>query len=127
MCNVTGNRGAEPLPPAATLFLPAIGSKVTKATIPGPRYAGNLSRQPRLPSLSPCTGSACMVGEFLLLRNPLAVPTQPQHVLSTESGLSSLVMGGGGKTKPARKKTSARKPASELAREEASTGEPASV
>ena len=24
---------------------------------PGPRYAGNLSRQPRLPSLSPCTGS----------------------------------------------------------------------
>ena len=71
--------------------------------------------------------SACMVGEFLLLRNPLAVPTQPQHVLATESGLSTLVMRGGGKTKPARKKTSARKPASELAREKASTGEPASV
>ena len=25
--------------------------------VPGPRYAGNLSRKPRLPSLSPCTGS----------------------------------------------------------------------
>ena len=26
-------------------------------TVPGPRHAGNLSRKPRLPSLSPCTGS----------------------------------------------------------------------
>jgi len=25
--------------------------------VPGPRYAGNLPRKPRLPSLSPCTGS----------------------------------------------------------------------
>ena len=34
------------------------GSPGDKAsTVPGPRYAGNLSRQPRLPSLSPCTGS----------------------------------------------------------------------
>ena len=88
-------------------------------------YFGRVATSNQIPDAK--AYSACMVGEFLLLRCPLAVPTQPQRVLSTESGLSTLVMRGGGKTKPARKKTSARKPASELAHEEASTGEPASV
>ena len=42
-------------PPAKFLF--AFPLTRGESNGPGPRHAGNLSRQPRLPSLSPCTGS----------------------------------------------------------------------
>ena len=52
--------------------------------------------------------SACMLGEFILIRKPIVVDQHPQHVLATESGLSTLVMRGAS-SKRTKKKASARR------------------
>ena len=53
--------------------------------VPGPRYAGNLSRKPRLPSLSPCTGSRLpgltrQGGKHTLQRPKVRYSAPPQRV-----------------------------------------------
>ena len=52
--------------------------------------------------------SACMLGEFMLISKPIVVDQHPQHVLATDSGLSTLVMRGAS-SKRTKKKASARR------------------